>query len=738
MKKTETYDLRGMSCGACAARADKVLRRLDGMDDVGVNLATHSVRVCYDADRLTPEQMRQAIERAGFTLVLPALSGSSAANGEKANGESTRGHEAAIRFDALCVVAACAMFVLNCVDGLFSGQYVALFFLSTFVLVRYARPFYVHALRLLRHGSANMDTLVALSITASYGYSFAALFFPQWFRARGVEPHLFFDSVGMITTFILFGRSLEARAKRRTAEAIDDLARLQPADVMQVFPNGTMRLVDTASVKRGHVLMARPGERIAADGRVESGQSGVDESMLTGEALPVQKRAGDRVRCGTMNLRGTLTYRVEQAGADTLLSQIAALVRDAGGSRLPVQRTVDTVAAVFVPVVLGAALLSFVLWMWLGGDDALSRALTAFVSVLIIACPCALGLATPAAVVVGIGLGARRGILIKEAASLQRAGRADTVLFDKTGTLTEGRPTVVEALWRDGEQTRPVMRAMETASAHPLADAVCRCLKDEPAAAISDFSETPGLGLTARALGAQYILASPDTLRKKSVTFDADFETAMQRWSACGHTLVALARDSRAVALLALTDRVRPEAAAAVIRLQAMGISCVMLTGDHAAAARRVATAVGIGEVHAQMWPADKAEYVRRLREGGHRVIMTGDGINDSAALALSDVGVAMGRGADAAIHAADITLLGHDLRQLPDVVSLSRRTMRTIRQNLFWAFLYNTVGIPLAAGLLYPLTGLMLHPALCAAAMAMSSVSVLANSLRIRIKQTL
>ena len=743
----QVFPVKGMSCASCSAHVTKALQRLEGVSEVNVNLATNTARVSYDPQLCTPEQMQQAVAQMGFELLidqpLEAEGTEAATTSATTTAQSPTTDAQAYARQRRTLIGAWAvalpLLLLSIFQGLFSGQEVLLFFLATYSLYRYGRAFYAPAWRLLRHGSSSMDTLVALSITVSYAYSFFALFFPQWFRAHGMEPHLYFDSVGMITAFILTGRTLEARAKHRTTSAVRGLMSLQPSEVTIVFPNGSQGTKQIAEVRQGDVVLARPGDRIAVDGEVVSGESAVDESMLSGEPIPVMKTTGAAVKAGTVCLDGTLRYRAHHVGQDTLLSQIVRMVQEAQGSRVKVQALVDRIAAIFVPTIVALAILSFVLWAVLGhGADSLSHGLVALVSVLVIACPCSLGLATPTAIIVGIGRGARRGILVRDASCLETAQRIDTILLDKTGTLTEGSPTVAQAVYftADEPRVRSIIRSLEDLSTHPLARAISHHLADAPTLKPDHYEALAGNGLKGTIEGKAYLLGSLPWLIEQGTQFTSEQTELARQWEGEALTLVGAASASgKLLALLALTDPLKPTSAAAIERLQRLGVTPFVLTGDSQQTAHEVARRVGIPaeRVMARQSPTDKAQLVARLQQEGHRVAMVGDGINDSAALARADLSIAMGRGSDIAMEASQMVLLSASLERLPEALALSRATMRTIRENLFWAFCYNVVAVPIAAGALYPLCGQMLSPMIASAAMAMSSVSVVLNSLRPR-----
>lgn len=734
MTKVENFLVEGMSCASCAAHVTKALRGVPGVTVAEVNLPLNRARVEYDPEVCTSEMLVQAVARRGFTLK-PSEPREPARSEHFSNEAKPAGFLRSPAFGALLV--AVPLFLLNCIPGLFSGQEFLSWLLASFSLWKFGREFFAGAWRMFRHGSANMDTLVSLSTGVAYLFSCFNLFFPQVFTARGWEPHLYFDCVGVITAFILLGRQLEARAKRQTTATLQRLMGLRPEEVIRFRPDGETETVKITSVCTGDRLLARPGEKIAVDGIVVEGTSNVDESMLTGEPIPAEKRAGDVVFAGTLNTLGALRYEARKVGTDTVLAQIVNLVREAQGSKVPIQALVDKIASVFVPVILAISILSLALWLLLAPEDGLTHGLVALVSVLVIACPCALGLATPTAIIVGIGRGASEGILVKDATSLQTACRIDTVLFDKTGTLTVGRPQVVGRIPESRDKNaESLWKSLEGLSDHPLAEAVVRCFSDKKTLPVEDFLQIPGGGVSGRINGRAYLLGSEKMLREQGCRFPENLPDVPAEWTNQGFTVVCLAEDGCVLERLALADELKPTALPALRELRQMGLQTILLTGDAPRPAEVVARKLEISTVRARMLPSEKALFVKELQTQGHRVAMVGDGINDSAALAYTDLSVAMGKGSDIAMETAMMTLLSQDLSKLPRAIRLSRLTVRTIRQNLFWAFVYNLVSVPVAAGILYPLCGFMLNPMIAGAAMALSSVSVVSNSLRLKWKK--
>lgn len=763
----KTYPVKGMSCASCSAHVGKALRSVEGVVEVNVNLPMNRATVKFDEAACTAQQLQQSVERMGFELIIDqtddeethifadeeVASEKNSANElnqttpNTSNKKSTSKKCVANHNEALkqmrrnawgALAIAIPLLVLGIIPHLFAGQEVASCFLAAFSLWKYGRLFYTPAWKLLKHGTSNMDTLVALSISVSFIYSFCNLFFPQWFISHGMQPHLYFDSVGVITAFILLGRMLEARAKHRTTNSIRKLMQLQPKQVVCVFPNGKEVTKHVNDVKTGDVLLARPGDRIAVDGEVITGASNVDESSLSGEPIPVEKNIGDKVMAGTINKNGTLHYRAEKRATDTLLAQIVRMVQEAQGSKVPVQALVDRIAAVFVPTIIGISLITLIAWILLDSANGLTHGLVAMVSVLVIACPCSLGLATPTAIIVGIGRGASAGILIKDATCLEIAEKINAVVLDKTGTITVGHPEV-KAAWFESDsesQWRNILLSLERQSEHPLAEAVCTFLKNGTTCKVENFTALPGNGVSGCIDGCTYYVGSLKWMQEKNITLTATQHQFANNYTHQACTLVALTDGTKILALLALTDEVKSTSATAIKQLKALGIETYMLTGDNAQTAAVVASEVGIDHYVAHTLPADKAKFVKQLQAEGKKVAMVGDGINDSAALAVADLSIAMGRGSDIAIDTAMLTLLTSDLLRLPQAIRLSARTVRTIRQNLFWAFFYNVVSVPIAAGVLYPICGFMLSPMIAGAAMALSSVSVVTNSLRSGLKR--
>lgn len=736
MKNMEkrTIPVLEMSCAVCAASVESTVRALKGVREAAVNFAAGTLNVEYDPSEITPQQMREAVQAIGYDLIVDEE------NATELQEQEQRKHYLSLRRRTLWAWIFCAPLMLLGMVWMHEpwSPWVQLA-LTVPVLFVFGRSFYITAWRQARHGQANMDTLVALSTSIAFLFSLFNTLFPQVWYTRGLEPHVYYEAAGMIVAFVLLGKMLEERAKGSTSSAIRKLMGLQPKTARLVGADGSEREVPIAQLKPGDRVSVRPGERIPVDGVVTDGSSYVDESMISGEPVAVGKKAGDKVLAGTINQKGSFVLEARQVGSGTVLARIVRMVQEAQGSKAPVQRIVDRVSAVFVPTVIGISILTFAVWMIVGGASDLTYALLSAVSVLVIACPCALGLATPTALMVGIGKAAEHHILIKDAFALENMCRIDTVVVDKTGTLTEGKPAVTDWLWlAPSDETsalKSVLLAAEMKSEHPLAEAVVAALRDSAAEKVDaeDFRSLTGKGVSVRVAGVEYWIGSRNLAAEYLPGVPESVTAQAERWQEAGKSVVWYGRGAELAALVAIADPVKPTSAEAVRELSGMGIEVHMLTGDGRKTAAAVAAELRIGRFEAEVLPDDKEQYIRVLQSQGHRVAMVGDGINDSQALARADVSVAMGKGTDIAMDVAMVTLMTSDLVLLTKAVTLSRRTVRLIRQNLFWAFIYNLIGIPLAAGVLYPAYGILLNPMLASAAMAFSSVSVVLNSLRLK-----
>jgi Cu+-exporting ATPase len=741
--------VEGMTCASCVNRIERFLKRTPGVEEAVVNLATEVATIRYLPGEVGRDELVRAIEAAGYD-VRPTSAAASADADPGVTTEAdleieqrtTEAHDLLFRALVSIGIALGIMALMFGVRGLPMEDLNRLAILpATFVQLWAGGRFYRAAWRAARHGATNMDTLIAVGTTAAWGYSVVITLAPSIAMSAGLEPAAYFDSSTIIIGFVLLGRWLEARAKSQTGGAIRGLLALEPP-VARLVAGERDTDVPVGAVQAGDLLRVRPGDRVPVDGLVVSGASAIDQSMLTGEPMPVEVGPGAEVIGGTLNASGSFVMRATRVGRETALARIVELVRQAQGSKAPIQRLADRVSEVFVPLVLAAAALTFVAWYAFGPEPRLTLALTAFIAVLIIACPCAMGLATPAAIMVGTGRGAEAGILIRGGEALEAAHRVDTVVFDKTGTLTEGAPTVATIEAAPGFDARGVLDlagSLEAGSEHPLGEAIAARARAEGLGTrrVDGFKAVAGRGVEGTVeldgMRRRVVAGTPSLLEERGV--DTTWMRDPGGTAAAGATVAWVAIDGRPAGLIALTDRVKPDAAAAVADLQRAGVDVWLLSGDARATALAVAGEVGIPEqnVLAEVLPADKAAAVARLREGGRIVAMVGDGINDAPALAGADVGIAIGTGADVAIEASDVTLVGGDPRGVAGAIRLSRATMRVVRENLAWAFGYNVLLIPVAMGALFPLFGLLMNPALAAGAMALSSVSVVVNSLRLR-----
>ena len=727
--KKETFPVLGMSCASCAARVDKTLNGQPGVQEASVNYASATAQVVYDADECPPLVLKAAVQSAGYDLVIESETDAA----ETVEKVQVARYKHLKKRTVWAIGLAVPIMVLSMVFMHVGWVNYVVWLLSTPVVFVLGRGFFVSAWRQLKHGSCNMDTLVALSTGIAYMFSLFNLFFPQFWLARGIEPHVYFEASSVIIAFILLGRLLEERAKRNTSAAIRKLMGLQPKTVTVWTPEGE-RILPINAIRQGDTVLVKPGERIAVDGIVGEGQSYVDESMLNGEPIPVRKQKGAKVYAGTINQKGAFRFVANKIGQDTLLAQIIRMVQDAQGSKAPVQKLVDKIASVFVPTIMAVALVSFVAWNVLATDNGFTHGLLAMVTVLIIACPCALGLATPTALMVGIGKGAENGILIKNAESLEVARKVDTVVLDKTGTLTEGHPQVTDAVWSGDESIgKRILYSLEIMSEHPLAEAVVTFLKNTSAFEVKHFCVLSGRGIEGFIDDKKYYAGNWTLLQEKGIAIDDMLKKKAEIWTNEAKTVIALADERKTLGVLAITDRLKATSSQAVEELHKQGIEIWMLTGDQPEAAREVAKQVGIAHYKAGVLPQEKAKFVQELQAKGKRVAMVGDGINDSAALAQADLSIAMGHGSDIAMDTAMVTILSSDLVKISETIRLSQLTVQTIHQNLFWAFFYNLIGVPIAAGVLYPINGFLLNPMIGGAAMAFSSVSVVTNSLRLR-----
>lgn len=733
MRETETKVLPvlEMSCAVCAGNVESTVQALPGVEKANVNFAAGTLTVTYDPSVITLEAMQAAVQAAGYDLIVEAE------DPVAMQEEMARKHYKILKKNTIGAwmlsipLALLGMVFMHMPFGNWIMMALALA-----IMVFFGRSFYVSGVRHALKGKANMDTLVALSTSIAFLFSLFNTLCPGFWLEKGLEPHVYYEASGVIIAFVLLGKLMEERAKNSTSSAIKGLMGLQPKTARLVM-DGREEEVPISTLQVGNIVSVRPGEKIPVDGTLLQGSSSVDESMLSGEPIPVEKNAGDRVLAGTINQKGAFTMEATGVGGTTVLAQIVQMVQSAQGSKAPVQRIVDKISGIFVPVVVSLSFLTFVCWLMIGGESYFSYALLSAVSVLVIACPCALGLATPTALMVGMGKGAERHILIKDAFALENLCKVDTVVLDKTGTLTEGVPVVTDSYWvsDDNADYLDILYTAEQKSEHPLASAIIRWLEDSGAKACEteNFESLTGRGVRIQVEGITYWVGSQGLLEIFQAVIPEKARKQVEQWQQEGQSVVFYGQDACLLAVLAISDRIKPTSAEAVKELKKQGIEVHLLTGDGIRTAERVAATLGIDHYKAEVMPNDKEEYIVSLQRQGKKVAMVGDGINDSQALARADVSIAMGKGTDIAMDVAMVTLITSDLLLLPDAIRLSKQTVRLIYQNLFWAFIYNVIGIPLAAGVLFPVNGLLLNPMLASAAMAFSSVSVVLNSLRLK-----
>jgi len=732
--ETISMPVLGMTCAGCAVSVESMIGAQSGVDKAAVNYATQSVQVSYNPDVVQLEALQKAVQSVGYDLIIEQEGAKELQEEvQKNNYEALKKRMIWSSMLAIPVVMI-GMFFMDMPNG---NYYMLV--LTTPILFFFGRNFFVNAWKQAQHGKANMDTLVALSTGIAYIFSVFNTFYPEFWHNRGLHPHVYFEAAAVVIVFIMLGKLLEEKAKSNTSSAIKKLVGLQPKTVILISEDGEKE-IPVSDVRIADQILVRSGEKIPVDGEVYEGSSFVDESMITGEPVAVAKQAGDKVFAGTINQKGSFRFRAEKVGGETMLAQIIKLVQEAQGSKAPVQKLVDKIAGIFVPIVILIAIISLGAWLLFGGEHAFTQGMLAMVTVLVIACPCALGLATPTAIMVGIGKGAENGILIKDAEALESGYKVNAVILDKTGTITEGKPEVTHVEWaaelpKDKEQLKGVLMAMEQASEHPLAEAIVRNLKKDriKGATVSGFDSLTGKGVMAVFEGDKYWAGSHKILAEQNVQVDAALQEKVAALQQQAQTVIYFTNATQVLAIVAIADQIKAGSAKAVAALKHEGIEVYMLTGDNQQTAASVAAQAGIEHFQAEVLPSDKADFVKQLQSEGKVVAMIGDGINDSQALAQADVSIAMGKGSDIAIDVAKITLVSSDLQQVPKALRLSKLTVKTIRQNLFWAFIYNLIGIPIAAGLLYPINGFLLNPMIAGAAMALSSVSVVGNSLRLK-----
>jgi Cu2+-exporting ATPase len=728
----ETFPVLEMTCAACAVSVESMLKSVPGVQDAGVNFANQTAWVQYDQAAVTPEMLQGSVRSVGYDLVIDKE------NQDEVKEEAQQRHYREVKQRTIWAsvlslpIVIIGMFFMNMPYGNW-----IMMALATPVVFYLGRNFFINAWKQARHRKANMDTLVALSTGIAWLFSAFNTIYPGFWHQRGLHAHVYFEAAAVVIAFISLGKLLEEKAKSNTSSAIKKLIGLQPKTVLLVDESGNTREIPISNVKVQDLLLVKPGEKIPVDGKVADGTSYVDESMITGEPVPVAKNTGDAVFAGTINQKGSFRFRAEKVGADTLLAQIIKMVQEAQGSKAPVQKLVDKIAGIFVPVVLGIAILTFLSWMALGGDNAFTHALLTSVTVLVIACPCALGLATPTAIMVGVGKGAENNILIKDAESLELAHKVNAIILDKTGTITEGKPVVTDLIWHTStnNHTASVLYSLEQQSEHPLAEAVVAYLKNDGAKPVklSRFESLTGKGVQGTFEQTVYLVGNRKLIDENHIAVDPQLAAQAAALQEDAKTVIYFAGGKQLLAVIAIADKIKETSREAIASLQKDGIEVYMLTGDNTHTAAAVARKVGLTNYKAEVLPSYKAEFVKELQQSGKVVAMVGDGINDSQALAQADVSIAMGKGSDIAMDVAKMTLITSDLNSIPKALKLSRKTVSTIKQNLFWAFIYNIIGIPVAAGVLFPVNGFLLDPMIAGAAMALSSVSVVSNSLRLK-----
>lgn len=731
--KKESFPVLEMSCAACAVSVESMLRSVDGVKDAGVNFANQDAWIEYDPSVATPEILRNTVRSIGYDILIEKE------NQEEIKEVAQEKYYAAIKQRTIW---ASVLSIPIVVIGMFFmdmpyGNYIMMV-LATPVVFYFGRSFFINAWKQAKHRNANMDTLVALSTGIAWIFSAFNTLYPEFWHQRGLHAHVYFEAAAVVIAFISLGKMLEEKAKSNTSSSIKKLMGLQPKIVTLVLEDNQTKEIPVSQVKQGYLLLIKPGEKIPVDGIVKTGESFVDESMITGEPMPVEKKNGLKVFAGTINQKGSFKFEAEKVGAETLLAQIIKMVQEAQGSKAPVQKLVDKIAGIFVPIVIGISILTFLLWIFFGGDNAFTHGLLTAVTVLVIACPCALGLATPTAIMVGVGKGAENNILIKDAESLELAHKVNAVILDKTGTITEGKPEVVDMFFIEGADQavlKRVLMAIELQSEHPLAEAVVKYLDEEEinAVQLNRIESITGQGVLADYESKQYLIGNTRMLSEKGITLNEDLRKRTIRLQQEAKTVISFVQENKVVAIIAIADKIKPTSKEAIQNLKDRGIDVYMLTGDNHQTAAAIAKEACLQHFKAELMPADKAEFIKELQRQGKTVAMVGDGINDSHALAQADISIAMGRGSDIAMDVAKMTLITSDLNSIPMALKLSRKTVRTIRQNLFWAFIYNLIGIPVAAGILYPFNGFLLDPMIAGAAMALSSVSVVSNSLRLK-----
>ncbi len=731
----KSYPVLNMTCASCASSSQDILKMQTGVISASVNYANGVANIEYVPTITDPQKLKTALQSVGYDLMID--------ESEQAKDSLEEIHNQNFRalkkrtFGAVAI--SIPLVIMAMTPALMSIPYAnyIMWALSTPVLW-FGKQFFIGAYKQTLHRSANMDTLVALSTGVAYLFSVFNTLFPEYWHNKGLHAHVYFETAAVVIAFILLGKLLEEKAKGNTSSALKKLIGLQPKTVTVVHKGGHQMEMPITGIKVGDTILVKPGEKIAVDGVITNGNSFVDESSISGEPIPVEKTNDSKVFAGTINQKGSFQFKAEKVGGDTLLAQIIKMVQDAQGSKAPVQKLVDKIAGIFVPIVIGLALLSLIVWIVFGGENGFTQGLLAMVTVLVIACPCALGLATPTAIMVGVGKGAGQGILIKDAESLELAKNINVIVLDKTGTITEGKPTVSELKWFEPEtdEMKAILYSIEKSSEHPLAEAIVQYLgKDSKFIDTIEIENKSGQGIQAILKNKKYFVGNENLIKENKISISDTAKSWFNEKLEKANTVVLFSDESNVLAAIAISDKIKDTSVEAVKQLHESGIEIYMLTGDNEQTAKAIAGQVGIEHYKAQVLPAQKAEFIKQLQATGKIVAMVGDGINDSSALAQADVSIAMGKGSDIAMDVAKMTIISSDLGKIPKAIRLSKQTVATIKQNLFWAFIYNVIGIPIAAGILFPINGFLLNPMIAGAAMALSSVSVVSNSLLLKLK---
>lgn len=733
------YPLLNMSCASCASSSQNILKMQPGVVNANVNYANTEAEIEFIPSITDAYKLKVALQSVGYDLMIDESEEAKENLEEIQKNKSIQLRKKTFWAIGLSIpLMIIGMFFME----MPYANYI-MWALATPIVFVFGKQFFIGAWNQLKNKSSNMDTLVAMSTGIAYVFSVFNTLFPEFWHTRGLHPHVYFESAGVVIAFVLLGKLLEERAKGNTSSAIKKLIGMQPKSVIVINENGTQNEMPIASIQTGNIILVKPGEKIAVDGKVISGNSFVDESMISGEPVAVEKKSGDTVFAGTLNQKGSFQFEATKVGSDTLLSQIIKMVQDAQGSKAPVQKLVDKIASVFVPVVLVISILTLIAWIILGGQNGFTQGLLSMITVLVIACPCALGLATPTAIMVGVGKGAEHGILIKDAESLELAQKIDAVVLDKTGTVTEGKPVVNEMKWfvllassatDNSDKFKSILYSIEKQSEHPLAEAIVNHFKENDLYIKGiQIENESGKGIRGIYENENYFIGNLKFIQNQNLDLNPEIQNWFDNELNQARTVILFSNSKEILAGISISDSIKDSSKEAIQKLQNAGIEVYMQTGDNESTAKSVAEQVGIKHFRAGVLPEDKVNFIKELQSQGKIVAMVGDGINDSAALAQSNVGIAMGKGSDIAIESAKMTILSNDLLKIPEAIKLSKQTVSTIKQNLFWAFIYNVIGIPIAAGLLYPINGFLLNPMLAGAAMALSSVSVVSNSLRLK-----